>query len=90
MQKYLKNLTNIFGLITDLLNLYELSDVRVCEELEDIDNIVYKFRNHSSIVKIKERYKVKGNVSVRPTTTEEIRQSLKIFLRIKQLAVKYQ
>ena len=34
---------------------------------------VYKFRNHSSIVKIKERYKVKSNFSFRLTTTEEIK-----------------
>ena len=73
MQKQLKNLTNTFGLITDFLNLYELSDVRVCEGLDDIDNIVYKFRNHPSIVKIEERCKVKGDFSFRLATTEEIK-----------------
>ena len=40
---------------------------------DDIDNIVYKFRNHSSIVKIKEQYKVKSNFSFRLATTEEIK-----------------
>ena len=59
--------------ITDSLNLYEFPDVRVCEGLDDIGNIVYKFRNHSSIIKIKERYKVKENVSFRLATTEEIK-----------------
>ena len=45
--------------ISDSLYLYEFPDVKVCEGLDDIDNIVYKFRNHPSIIKIKERYKVK-------------------------------
>ena len=57
--------------------MYELSDERVCEGLDDIDNIVYKFRNHPSIVKIKERYKVKGNFSFRLATTEEIKAIIK-------------
>ena len=76
--------------ITDSLNLYDFPDVRVSEGLDDIDNIVYKFRNHPSIVKIKERYRIKDNFSFRLATTEEIRQSLEIFLLIKQLTVKYQ
>ena len=50
-----KEFNQIFGHITDSLYLYEFPDVRVCEGLDDIDNIVYKFRNHPSIVKIKER-----------------------------------
>ena len=60
------------GEITDSLDLYEFTDEKVCEGLDDIYNIVYKFRNHPSIVKIKERYKVKGNFSFRLVTTEEI------------------
>ena len=40
-----------FGHINDSIE-------KVCEGLDDIDNIVYKFRNHPSIVKIKEQYKV--------------------------------
>ena len=32
-----------------------------------------KFRNHPSIVKIKEQYKVKGNFSFKLATTEEIK-----------------
>ena len=44
-----------FGHITDSLNLYEFPDGKVCEGLDDIDNIVYKFRNHPSIVKIKQQ-----------------------------------
>ena len=87
-----KEFNQYFGHITDFLDLHESPDVRVCEGRDDIDNIVYKFRNHPSIIKIKERYKVKENFSFRLATTEEIkaRQSLEIFLRIKQLAVKYQ
>ena len=61
------------GHITDSLNLYEFSDVKFYEGLDDIDNIVYKFKNHPSIVKIKERYKVKGNVSFRLAMTKEIK-----------------
>ena len=60
------------GEITDSLDLYEFTYEKVCEGLDDIYNIVYKFRNHPSIVKIKERYKVKGNFSFRLVTTEEI------------------
>ena len=60
------------GGISDSLDLYEFTDEKVCEGLDDIYNIVYKFRNYPSIVKIKERYKVKGNFSFRLVTTEEI------------------
>ena len=62
-----------FGHITDSLDLSEFPDEKVCEGLDDIDNIVYKFRYHPSIVKIKEQYKVKSNFSFRLTTTEEIK-----------------
>ena len=68
-----KEFNQYFGHITDSLDMYEFPDVRVCEGRDDIDNIVYKFRNHSNIIKIKERYKVKENVSFRPATTEEIK-----------------
>ena len=57
----------------DSLDLYEFPDVRVCEGRDDIENIVYKFRNHPSIIKIKERYKVMENFSFRLATTEEIK-----------------
>ena len=46
---------------------------KVLQGLDDIDNIVSKFRNHTSIVKIKERYKVKDNFSFILATTEEIK-----------------
>ena len=65
-----KEFNQYFGHITDSL---EFPDVRVCEGLDDIDNIVYKFRNHPSIIKIKEKYKVKENFSFRLATTEEIK-----------------
>ena len=62
-----------FGHITDSLDLYEFPDEKVWEGLDDIDNIVYKFRNHPSIVKIKEQYKFKSNFLFRLATTEEIK-----------------
>ena len=68
-----KEFNQYFGHITDSLDLYEFPDVRVCKGLDDIDNIVYKFRTHPSIIKIKERYKVKENFSFRLATTEEIK-----------------
>ena len=37
----------------------------------------YKFRDHPSIVNIKERYKVKGNFSFKLATTEEIKAVIK-------------
>ena len=36
---------------------------------------VCKFRNHPSIAKIKEQYKVKGNFSFRLATTEDIEET---------------
>ena len=68
-----KDFNQYFGHITDFPDLYEFPDVRVCEGLDNIDNIVFKFRNHPSIVKIKEQYKVKGNFSFRLATAEEIK-----------------
>ena len=68
-----KEFNQYFRHITDSLNLYELPDVRVCEGLHDIDNIVYKLRNHPSIVKIKEPYKVKGNFSFNLPLQKEIK-----------------
>ena len=56
-----KEFNQYFGHITDSLDLYEFPDVRICEGLDDIDNIGYKFRNHARIKKIKERYNVKEN-----------------------------
>ena len=55
-----KEFNQNFGHITDSLDLYEFPDENVCEGLDDVHNIVYKFRNHPSIVKIKERYKGKS------------------------------
>ena len=68
-----KEFNQYFRHITDSLDLYEFPDVRVCEGRDDIDNIVHKFRNHLSIIKINERYKVKGNFSFRLATTKEIK-----------------
>ena len=61
-EEVLKEFYQHFGDITDSLNLYEFPYEKVCEGLDDIDNIVFKFRNHPIIAKIKKRYKVKGNL----------------------------
>ena len=42
-----------FGHITDSLDLYEFPDEKVCEGLDDIDNIVYKFKNLQVLQKLK-------------------------------------
>ena len=42
-----------FGHITDSLDLYEFPDEKVCEGLDDIDNIVYKFKNLQVSQKLK-------------------------------------
>ena len=76
MKKYPKNFYHYFGHITrtyDSLGLYEYPYEKVCEGLDDNDNIVCKFRNHSSIIKIKERYKVRGSFSFRLATKEQIK-----------------
>ena len=52
-------------------------DEKVCEGLDGIDNIVCEFRNHPSIVKNKEEYKVNGNFSLRLATTEQIKTRIK-------------
>ena len=72
-----KEFNQYFGHIIDSLDLYEFPDVRVCKGLDDIDHIVYKFGNHPSIIKIKERYKVNENLSFRLATTEEIKAIIK-------------
>ena len=66
-----KEFNQYFGHITDSLDSNEFPDEKFCEGLDDIDNIVCKFRNHPSIVKIKEQCKVKGNFSFRLATTDE-------------------
>ena len=62
-----------FGHIADSPDLYDFSDENLCKGLDDNDNIVSKFRNHPSIVKIKEQYKVKRNFSFKLATTEDIK-----------------
>ena len=65
-----KEFNQYFGYITNSLVLYKLPGEKVCEGLDDIDNKVYKFRNHPSLVKIKEQYKIKGSFSFKLATTE--------------------
>ena len=60
-------------ILTDSLNLYEFPDVKICEGLDEIDNIVYKFTNHPNIIKVKPPYKVKGIFSFRLATAAEIK-----------------
>ena len=62
-----KEFHQYFGYITDSNDLYEFPDEKSAKVW------ICKFRNHPSIVKIKERYKVKGNFSFRLATTEEIK-----------------
>ena len=47
----------------------------------------YKFRNHLSIVKTKEWYKVKGNFSFKLATTEEIQAIIKDLLSNKAAGI---
>ena len=51
-EEEVKEFKQYFGHITDSLDLYEFSDVRICKGRDDFDNIVYKFRNHPSIRKM--------------------------------------
>ena len=55
-----KEFNQHFGHITDSLDLYEFPYAKVCKELDDIDNIVCKLRNHLSVVKFKEGTKPKA------------------------------
>ena len=64
--------------------IYGFPDEKVCEGLDDINNVVCKFRKHPTIVKIKEQYKVKGNFSFRLTTTEEIKTTIRDLLTNKK------
>ena len=68
-----KGFDQYFGHINDSLDLYEYPYQEVCEGLDDIDNIVCKFRYHPSIIKIKERYRVRDSFSFRLATIEEIK-----------------
>ena len=53
--------------------MHEFPCEKVREGVDDIGNLVCKVRNHLSIVKIKERYKVMDNFSFRLATTEGIK-----------------
>ena len=66
-----------FGYITISLDSYKFPSGKVCERLDGINNIVWKFRNQQSIVKIKERYQVKG--IFRLATTEETKAIIRDF-----------
>ena len=68
-----KELNQYLGNITDSLVLHQFPYQKVCEELDDIKNIVCELKNHPSIVQIKKQYKAKGNFSFRLATTEEIK-----------------
>ena len=70
-----KEFNQYFGHITDSPDLF--------------DNIVYKFRNHPKMVKIKEGYKVKDNFSFRFATTEEIMAIIRDLLTNKAAVAKY-
>ena len=52
-EKVGKVFNQYFGHITDSLDLYEFPDEKVCEGLDDIDNIVYKFKNLQVSQKLK-------------------------------------
>ena len=52
--------------------MHEFPCEKVREGVDDIGNLVCKVRNHLSIVKIKERYKVMDSFSFRLATTEVI------------------
>ena len=67
----------IVRVIVPCLNLYDFPYENVCKGLDDIDNIVCKFKNHQSIIKLKERYKVKGNFSFRLAVKEETKAIIK-------------
>ena len=55
-QEVAKEFNQYFGHITDSLDFYEFPYEKIYERLGDINSIVCKFRNHPSIVKIKERH----------------------------------
>ena len=80
-----KEVNQYFGHIIDSLDLYEFPYEKICEELDNIGNIVCNFKNNPSIVKIKERYKVKDNFSFILAMTKEIKAIVRdIFLHIKE------
>lgn len=61
----------IKGLVALLIPcLYEFISEK-CDGPNDINNIVCKFRNHSSIMKIKESYSLTGNFSFNLVSTVE-------------------
>ena len=72
-----KEINQYFRHITDSLDLYELPYENFCEGLDDIDNIGRKCKIHPRIIKIKERYKFKGNFSFGLATTEKIKATIR-------------
>ena len=78
-EEVVKEFNQHFGHITDFLGLNEFSDEKVRKGLDDNDNINCKFKNHPSIVKIKEQHKVQDDFSFRLVTTEEIKAIIRDF-----------
>ena len=71
-EEIVKNLINIWDILLITLNYMNFSMKRSAK-----DGMILitdcKFRNHPSIVKIKEQYKVKRNFSFKLATTEDIK-----------------
>ena len=63
---------NCFSQIVDSLDLYEFPSEPRREYVDEIDNIVSKFKTHPSIVKIKKHFKIETTFSFIPTSKDEI------------------
>ena len=67
-----EKLNNYFSQIVVSLDLYEFFSKPHRKYADEIDNIVSKFKTHSSIVKIKKHFKIKTTFSFSPTSKDEI------------------
>ena len=63
---------NYFSQIVDSFDLYEFPLEPCREYVDDVDNIVSKFKTHLCIVKIKKHFKIRTTFSFSPISKDEI------------------
>ena len=75
-EKIATEFNTYFGKVVDSLDLYEFQS-ETSASIDQIDRIVYKFRSHPSIIKIKKHINTKEKFSFRLVSKEEIQAIIK-------------
>ena len=64
---------SFFGSVVDSLDLYEWPSEEIQYSFDNIENIVLKYRNHPSIIKIKHNHKINHRFSLQPVSLREVK-----------------